>query len=332
MNKKIICRIVMCLMIIALLPAQVHAIDRIDLSRDVNLTVNFTHEGQPLPGATIRLYKVGDISERGEITMSGEFAAYPFQLNELEGTDWSDIATTMLAYAEQDQLEPVDQAVTDEYGKAYFPRVRKPMEPGLYLITGDTLTYNDMCFTPVPTLIALPNRQPDSHHWDYNVTTDIKYTFRSAPVDITAVKVWKDESFKDARPESVDVNLLCDGKVVETVKLSNDNNWSHTWEELDRDCTWSVTEVVPEFYNVIISQDQTTFVIENTLDVEMYEEFLEGGREPEEEGPSDEGSGESDEEGKLPQTGSLWWPVPAMLIAGLGCLIAAVVRMRRDEA
>ena len=336
MNKKIICRLLICLMLITMLPVQVHAIDRIDLSRSVTLTVNFTHEGQPLPGADIKLYKVGEISDRGEVCMTETFAAYPFQLNELEGTDWAGIANTMAAYAQQDQLDPVDRAVTDSEGRVYFPRMRKPMEPGLYLVTGDTLTYNKMCYTPVPTLVALPNRQPDSHHWDYDVTIDMKYTMKSAPADYTVTKVWEDSQFRDARPESVKVNLLCDGKVVDTVELSSANNWSYTWPGLEVDHNWTVTEDVPDFYNVSITQDQTSFTVKNILDVDEYmEEFgdkNDGIEEGDEDASGSEDPKDEDKE-KLPQTGSLWWPVFAMMIAGLGCLIAGILRMRalKDE-
>lgn len=65
-----------------------------------------------------------------------------------------------------------------------------------------------------------------------------------------------------------------------------------------------MTEQVQGDYKVSITQGSTTFTVTNTYDK-----------------PG----------GKLPQTGSLWWPVPAMLIAGLGCLIAGLMRKRKIE-
>ena len=34
--------------------------------------------------------------------------------------------------------------------------------------------------------------------------------------------------------------------------------------------------------------------------------------------------------GKLPQTGQLWWPVPVLTCAGLGCIAVGLFRRRRD--
>lgn len=319
MKKRALCRIVLCLMICALLPVQVHAIDRIDLSRDVHLTIHFTHEGQPLPGAELQIYKVADISERGEFSFLEEFAAYPLQFNELEGNDWAAIANTFNSYIKMDNIQPTDTGITDGTGTVIFPRVRKPMEPGLYLITGNTLTYNDVCYTPVPSLVALPNREGDSHQWDYNVTVNMKYTFRTAPSDCRVIKVWKDDGNENKRPDSVEVNLLKDGKVEDTVTLSRDNNWSYTWIGLARENSWTVAEKTVDGYTVSITQEQiaaeknspmhTVFNVTNTYT-----------------------GNEADS--KLPQTGSLWWPVPVMLITGLLLIIAGVMRMKgtKDEA
>ena len=42
--------------------------------------------------------------------------------------------------------------------------------------------------------------------------------------------------------------------------------------------------------------------------------------------PSSGGSG-----GKLPQTGQLWWPVPLLICAGLGCIAVGLFRRREDR-
>ena len=318
MMKKITRRLVLCMVVVMMLiPAQTFAIDRIDLDESVSLTIEFTHEGQPLPGAQLQIYKVADISERGEFTFLEPFSGYPLQFNELDGNDWAAIANTLNAYVQLDDVQPTAAGVTDSTGSISFPRARSEMEPGLYLITGDTLTYNDMCFTPVPTLVTLPNREENSHQWDYSVTVAMKYTFRTAPVDYTVMKVWKDDGSEAARPASVKINLLKDGEIADTVELSRDNNWTYTWTELERGYTWTVTEEVPDGYTVSITEGQqtagaavsgsvssanTVFTVTNTYT--------------------------PPEDSKLPQTGSLWWPVPVLMIAGLGCLIVGFMRMK----
>ena len=42
--------------------------------------------------------------------------------------------------------------------------------------------------------------------------------------------------------------------------------------------------------------------------------------------PSSGGGG-----GKLPQTGQLWWPVPLLICAGLGCIAVGLFRRREDR-
>ena len=35
--------------------------------------------------------------------------------------------------------------------------------------------------------------------------------------------------------------------------------------------------------------------------------------------------------GKLVQTGQLWWPVPVLICAGLGCIVVGLFRRRRGQ-
>lgn len=68
------------------------------------------------------------------------------------------------------------------------------------------------------------------------------------PVDLTVCKQWSGDSSKE-RPDSVTVTLY-DGKTAyETVRLSDKNDWSYTWEDLDADGNWQVVETnIPKGY------------------------------------------------------------------------------------
>src|SRR5699024_10096359 len=76
----------------------------------------------------------------------------------------------------------------------------------------------------------------------------------------TVTKGWKDKKDKyDSRPGSVEVQLLADGEVYgDPVTLSDDNYWTHTWEELSvndngEPITYSVEELdIPEGYKSIV--------------------------------------------------------------------------------
>ena len=66
----------------------------------------------------------------------------------------------------------------------------------------------------------------------YNITN----THTLFTTDVTVNKTWDDANNQDGkRPGSVTVVLKADGVAIEdTATLSDSNNWSHTWEDLDR--------------------------------------------------------------------------------------------------
>jgi hypothetical protein len=108
------------------------------------------------------------------------------------------------------------------------------------------------------------------------------------------------------------VELLRDGEVFDIIKLTEEDGWRYTWKGLDGAHKWQVVEKdIPEGYTVSISQENTTFVITNT----GSDEFL-GTTDPEKpKKPGKPGGGGGG--GKLPQTGMLWWPVPALAASGI---------------
>ena len=58
---------------------------------------------------------------------------------------------------------------------------------------------------------------------------------------LTVRKVWDDGNYY-GRPDSVKVNLLCDGQTVESVELTAETGWVYTFDKLDADYTWTVEE------------------------------------------------------------------------------------------
>ena len=135
-------------------------------------------------------------------------------------------------------------------------------------------------------------------------------------MDVKVLKVWRGGA--QQRPEEIRVQLLRDGKVCDTVTLSAENGWRHTWEGLDAAHGWQVVEqTVPEGYTVSISREGVTFVITNTL-------------KPSEEPEPTPGTPDTPGE-NLPQTGVLWWPVPLLAVLGALLLLLGWGLRRRDE-
>ncbi|MBO4788157.1 MAG: Cna B-type domain-containing protein, partial [Lachnospiraceae bacterium] len=107
--------------------------------------------------------------------------------------------------------------------------------------------------------------------WAYTVTNSHKTEETEAKVK----KVWDDADDQDGyRTADVTINLLADGEVIDTVKLSKDNNWSYEWTKLDKkaagkDIDYTVTEnAVSEYETEIVKASDAVIggVVDGTSD------------------------------------------------------------------
>ncbi len=83
------------------------------------------------------------------------------------------------------------------------------------------------------------------------------------PVQVSVKKVWYGTGV--THPTSIDVVLYRNGEALETVKLSKDNDWTYTWQDLTDEFNWTVDEPsVPSGYTKAVSQEGNAFTITNT--------------------------------------------------------------------
>lgn len=296
-----------CALVAALVapaPARAISYDRIDVDRGGSLAVRMLDGTDPLPGARFSLWRVADVASDASFTLAGDFADYRVDLSQLESSEWRAAAQTLAAYVARDCLAPDATAVTGADGRADFGAV----ETGLYLLVADEFEYNGRVWQAESALVSVPDLD-ESGAWSYDVTADAKSSSHLAPIDeLTVQKVWADgDDAAGARPQSVTVQLLGDGKVVSEVTLSAENGWRHAFEDLDGEVSWAVVEKdVPEPYTVSVSREGTTFTVTNTM-------------------PGEPTHG-TDE--KLPQTGLPWWPVLVLAAGGLSLMLLGLYRRR----
>ncbi|MBQ9037493.1 MAG: Cna B-type domain-containing protein [Erysipelotrichaceae bacterium] len=94
----------------------------------------------------------------------------------------------------------------------------------------------------------------------------VENTHEPEKTDITVVKKWEDnENGNETRPSAITVNLLADGESVETVRLSENDEWQYTFEGMPKyskgnEITYTVTEEPVEAYETSVKD----FVITNT--------------------------------------------------------------------
>lgn len=294
-------------LVMTIFPIRTFARELVETDRKCTLTLKYD-----LRNIKFSLYKVAVINASGELSLTGAFADYQVSL-EQDQEGWQALAETLEAYVLRDNIAPTATETTNSGGEAVF----NDLAVGLYLVLGEEGALAGITVTPQPFLICLPNLYDESEPWVYDVTADVKYSYRhvdeeDGKVKRKVLKVWDDGNRKDKRPESIAVQLLCDGEVFDTVILDESNNWSYTWTDLSDKHIWRVVEKeVPEGYTVIAEQRGITFVITNsTSGTPPY-------KPPEE--PKE-----------LPQTGMLWWPVGILSACGIGLILIGALRRRKE--
>lgn len=257
-------------------------------------------------GAVFSVYRVAEMTQQGYV-LTGSFANYPVSPVADDTEQWLSLAATLAAYAARDQIAP------DASGEiAHNQLTCTGLLPGLYLVVGSVTTQDRTVYHPIPFLIAMEEGK-DS-------TASVKWEEETLPVvraDYTVQKVWQDTNFAENRPDFVTVQLLENGKVMETVTLSEENHWQHTWKQLPAAGQWQVTEQdVPQGYTVTVSQNGKAFTVTNTYQQTPTTEPT----EPED--PAKPGG---------PDTGDYRQPLLYALLGGIALCVLAILLVTRPR-
>jgi hypothetical protein len=301
--------------------------------RTASLTLSLNVGSRAVKGVECELYRAADLSGT-TFTATAQFKAAKVELNGLEtSAQWQAAANSLAVYAQNSAngVKPTASGVSDGSGNVGF----SGLASGLYLAVFTPVSIGGVTYSFQPALISLPQWGSSGVSWD--VTASPKGSSETVvpgggTTDITALKIWNDSSDSARRPASITVELLRDGANAGTAVLSDTNNWRCTWSGLSDKYTWSVVETsVPDGYTVTYSADGTVIVITNTLTTttpptptpstpgtDIPNPPVPGANVPTPTPtPTTPTTGTPGTPGKLPQTGVLWWPVPALAVCGL---------------
>lgn len=313
------------------------AAGKIELDRKGKLTLEYQFEKQPLADVPVSLYRVADVEASGYLKLSGDFKNYNVDLEDLDSTGWKIAAETFSVYISRDQIPPLIADKTEADGSIRF----EELSTGLYLIKADDIRIGTNNYHSDPFFISLPSVNEDNE-WIYDVKSHPKTitVTRANEKSITAVKVWNDYGSGVTRPENIQISLLKDGGVYDTVILSASNYWRYTWNGLDESHIWTVAENdVPAGYTAAYTKEGSIYTITNTAPGKVSGggggKGGQGGpkvplinKETEKKIPLDNKDVDDPLEiidipndpeplSSLPQTGLLWWPVPFLALGGL---------------
>lgn len=248
------------------------------------------HDGKtPISGADLSLYYVATVKlnnkNNSSYTFTNAFKDCGCALDDPA------LSVKLDAFVKEHSVF-AEKLVTDAHGNAAFTNL--PL--GLYFVQQTNTVAGYASCTSF--LVTVPNHNADGYVYDVDASpkTDV-----AKLTDITIKKVWNTSaSAKSA--DSVTIQLLRDGVVVETATLSDQNNWQVTYTDMPESDAYSIVEVnVPKGFTATYSQSRYVFTVTNTA--------------------------------SLAQTGQMIWPIPVLAITGL-CLIAVgtiVLRKTRNK-
>lgn len=322
-KRRRFCRpaILLCLLAALLCAAASHAgaVGTIDTGKTCSMTFACSYDGDALPGMVFRLYYVAEETEANVFTLAGDFKDYAVNLKNLDASGWEAAANTLATYVRSDDLSALGSGTSDAGGAVSFEH----LSVGLYLAVGERLTIGRRVYSADPFLVALPGLGDDGA-WLYDLDVLPKLSAVTRPPrnddqpeteQISVIKLWNDEGSEDLRPAGIEATLLRDGDAYDTVTLTEDNYWRHTWTGLSADSEWLVVEEnVPEDYTVTYDAEGTTLTITNA-----YLEQIEEPPVPGAPGANTDETeiAETEDAQTLPQTGMLWWPVHVMAALGI---------------
>ncbi|WP_408070821.1 Cna B-type domain-containing protein [Butyrivibrio sp. JL13D10] len=375
MKKLIIGGTLAALTLAMMIPTAVSAgsedsksLGKIDMSRDTTLSVYYSFDASgeipaygKMSGVNVKVYKMASISEDGTFTLIAPFDQLDEEITDMysisDQDKWNGIITKAVIIANENSVQPSYIGTSDSEGYARLGKVDK----GLYLGINDPIVIDDIQYKYWDFLSVVPGpnnlEENQGNGWDgtwtnayYDVIAIPKkeaVKLEGDPEEYQVFKQWVDDGAAN-RPLSIDVKIYCDGTLLETVTLSNDNNWQYKWKS-EKGHIFTVEEVMnTDDYTSKISRNENTFVIVNTKEPDEPDkpDKPEKPKKPDKPNkPNNPGSPDEpdtpnndtpDDGGvlgairrlsdelpevlgarRLPQTGQLWWPIPILAIVGI---------------
>ena len=292
------------------------------LSRNgnINLNLSASNTGRPLENVSIKLYCVAKAYQQPNGGVRYEFIP-PYDEANIDLNNLQDYYLPIhLNYFATSRNLPYTEKTTNKNGDLVFD----DLPAGLFLVVPEHDIGN--YFAPSPFIINIPQYDPETNVWEYDVTATPKiesndvYDTDETPTYMSVVKLW--EGPMD-HPQSVTIVLLRDFQEYDKIQLGGSNNWHYRWDGLSKKHVWSIVEKdVPDGYTASYDSSSNTVTIVNTATPPDGEETTRpSGGEDDTTKPSGDDGGKTTkpvtEEDKLVQTGQLNWPIPVAAISGL---------------
>lgn len=279
-KRYLICLMTALCLSFCLMPCTVLALSTADaaepisLTEECTLTAVYRCEGQAFADIQVPLFYVAEISEDLQFSYTDDFSFLGLPLNGIcSDSEWDALRSTLDTYIIADAMPPCAAGTTNEDGTVVF----EGLEEGMYFIPSIAVEDDGLYCSFSCSLVALPGLDPVDKSWSYHVSTLPKPNMSVIPINdelsYKVLKLWRDTDNTESRTEGVEIDILRNGVTVETVLLSEENNWTYTWSSENDGSIWTVIERnIPDGYFMTLEKRSTTFIVTNTLEPSETEE------------------------------------------------------------
>ena len=287
MGRKIL---TVCLVVLLLVASVITvSAEEFDPEKTASISVTLAeqYEKTPIAGAELSVYYIATVGINTDRNLNyiytDDFATIGIAIDD------PDLAAKLDAYLSENELTAV-KLRTDANGTASCTDL--PL--GLYFVRQTNAVEG---FAPcTPFLVTVPMESTDGYVYAVNASPKTEVAKLTS---ITIKKVWNTDASTKAS-DSVTVQLLRNGKVVETATLSENNNWQVTYTNMTESDGYSIKEVdVPKGFTATYKQNAYVFTVTNTS--------------------------------TLIQTGQLIWPIPVLALVGVLLIAVGSVLLQKKR-
>lgn len=263
----------------------------VDFNKNGSIRIVLTEreENTAIEGVELGLYHIANVSSK-DYNLHFEYTEkYQGCLADLSDLTIEGLTDEIIQCTKNQEADFMEK--TSQDGEVNFTDLKL----GLYLVKQENQVKGyskiDSYLVMLPELI--------SNNWTYDVVSKPKTEIYKT-VDISVIKKWNKQNEKNKVPEYVTIELLKDNEVIDTVRLSDDNNWKYTWADLEKSDKYDVREInIPKGYKASYKNDGYTFTVTNTDD--------------------------------LPNTGQLYYSIIVLAVLGMIFILLGFVQMRRGN-
>ena len=226
----------------------------VDFSKKGSLEVILHEEEEDtyVEGAEITIYQIADAYNEGikfSFKYTEQFSGCEASLEDMT----KDGLTEDIAKCIKEDSIGITE-VTNEEGKVKFDEL--PL--GLYFVkqTNKVKGYSNIESFLVHTPTSIDNS------WTYDIVATPKTNIYKE-IDLTVKKVWNTNISKV--PPMVEIELYKGEELIDTIELSEENEWTHTWLDIEKSDKYQVKEInIPKGYKVTYSKEGYEFTVTNT--------------------------------------------------------------------